>query len=202
MLSTCESHLSHCILPVSCYSLGSPGTTQTHLSGYRSQSTAPLTARSTEAEGELRASWLCAAHDGMTNTTPPPQAGKGTETRHTVPSQTLFGGCGPSVMLGTWALPKPRLGTTGSQLLLGSGPSQRTEVEEQACPSEVGPTGPQLFRVRDARGWLGWEAVDGRLAWEAIPTNLGLLCQVESGVGNTRGWAASVPHSRGKLPVL
>lgn len=75
---------------------------------------------------------------------------------HTVPNQALFGGCGPSVVLGTWALPKPRLGTTGSQLLLGRGPSKRTEVEEQACPPEVGPAGPQLLRVRDARSWLGW----------------------------------------------
>lgn len=114
---------------------------------------------------------------------------------HTAPNQSLFVSCGPSVVLGTWVLPKPRLGTTGSQLLLGSGPSTRTEIEEKAWPPEVGPAGPWLLRIRDARGWLG----EG----EAIPPNVGLpsitgvLCQVESEVG-TPGDGPPPGHSRGK----
>lgn len=63
------------------------------------------------------------------------------------------------MVLGTWALPKPMLGTTGSQLLLGKGPSRRREAEKEAYPSEVDPAGPQLSGVREARGRLGWEAV-------------------------------------------
>lgn len=97
---------------------------------------------------------------------------------HTVPSQTLFGGCGPSVMLGTWTLPKPRLGTTGSQLLLGSGPSQSMEVEEQACPSEVGPAGPPLFRVRTPEaGWGGKLWVGG---WPGKPSLLTMTSSARS----------------------
>lgn len=131
-------------------------------------------------------------------TTLPPSWERDRDTTRTVPNQTLFGSCGPSVVLGTWALHKPRLGTTGSQLLLGSGPSKRTEVEEQAWPPEVGPAGSWLLRVRDTRGWLGWEAIPTNFG---LPSITGVLCQVESEVGMP-GEGPPPCHGRGNTSPL
>lgn len=91
---------------------------------------------------------------------------------HTVPNQTLFGGCGPSMVLGTWALPEPTLGTTGSQLLLGRGPSRRRESRTRPIHLrwvQLGLSHKESGRPEE--GWGGRLLVGG---WPGKPSLLTL----------------------------